>query len=71
MLKSPTRSPSASNAIGPDDHLCTVAWVEALDPERMEQVQSARGFAVPEETKDTIYEIQLVRMPVWLELEWV
>jgi len=58
-----------SVVMGPGDHMYTVAWVETIDPDRMEQVQSARGFAVPEETKDVIYEIQLVRMPVWQELK--
>ena len=51
-----------SVAMGLDGHLYSVAWVETLDPERMEQVQAARGFAVPEETKDIIYAIQLVRL---------
>jgi hypothetical protein len=56
-----------SVAIGPDDHLYSVAWVETIDPARMARVQSARGLAVPEETRDLIYEIQLVRLPTWQE----
>ncbi|NNE35565.1 MAG: hypothetical protein HKN13_10020 [Rhodothermales bacterium] len=53
--------------IGPDDHVYSVAWVETIDPERMELVQAARGLAVPEETEDVIYEIQLVRLPKFQE----
>jgi hypothetical protein len=63
--------------IGPDDRrifftesialdnkgdLYSVAWVETLDPDRMAAVQTARGDALPEETRDVIYEIQLVRI---------
>ncbi len=49
--------------MGPDGRLYAVASVETIDPERMAQVQSARGHAAPEETKDVIFEMQLVRMP--------
>jgi len=38
-------------------------------PAEVIQVQSARGLVVPEETKDIIYEIQLVRMPAWQDFE--
>ncbi len=48
--------------IGPDGRLYTVAWVETLDPTRMAAVQAARGQAAPDETTETIYEIQLVRI---------
>ena len=48
--------------LGADGHLYTVAWVETTDPDRMKVVQAARGLAVPEETADVVYEIQLVRL---------
>jgi hypothetical protein len=48
--------------IAPSGDIYSVAWVETIDPEQMERVQAARGLAVPEETKDAIYEIQLVRL---------
>jgi hypothetical protein len=53
-----------TESIAMDDKgdLYSVAWVETLDPERMEAVQSARGDALPDETRDVIYEIQLVRI---------
>jgi hypothetical protein len=49
---------------GPDGHLYSVGWVETTDPEQMERIQNARGNAVPAETADAIYEIQLVRLPL-------
>ncbi|MFP4283787.1 MAG: hypothetical protein ACLFU2_14290 [Opitutales bacterium] len=49
--------------LGPDGHLYTVAWVETLDPARKAAVQDARGDALPAETREVIYEIQLVRLP--------
>ncbi|MCF3650689.1 hypothetical protein [Synoicihabitans lomoniglobus] len=52
-----------SIALGPDDHLYSVAWVETTDPAKMQQVQTARAFAAPEETQDIIFEIQLIRLP--------
>ncbi len=58
-----------SLAIGPDDHLYTVAWVETIDETLMKRVQSARNAAVPEETDDVIYEIQLVRLPTWQDFD--
>jgi hypothetical protein len=51
-----------SIAIDQRGDLYSVAWVETLDPERMEAVQTARGDALPAETRDVIYEIQLVRL---------
>lgn len=48
--------------IAPNGDLYTVAWVETLDPARMEVVQAARGAAAPDETTETIYEIKLVRI---------
>jgi hypothetical protein len=53
-----------TESIAMDDKgdLYSVAWVETLDPERMNAVQSARGDALPDETRDVIYEIQLVRI---------
>ena len=52
-----------SIALGPDGHLYSVAWVETLDPERMHAIQTSRGDALPAETRDVIYEIQLIRLP--------
>lgn len=52
-----------SLAIGRDGHLYSVAWVETIDPARMQAVQDARGEAMPAETKNAIYEIQLIRLP--------
>jgi hypothetical protein len=49
--------------LGPDGNLYTVASVEVIDPVRMSQIQTARGKAAPDETKDVIFEIQLVRIP--------
>ncbi len=54
-----------SIAIGADDHLYTVAWVESVDPKRMKEIQVARAKAAPEETNEAIYEMQLVRLPTW------
>ncbi len=54
---------SESLELAPDGSMYSVAWVETIDPERMAEVQAARGLAVPEETKDAIYEMQLVRLP--------
>ena len=51
--------------IGADGHLYSLAWVETIDESRMAIVQQARGLAVPEETEDAIYEMQLVRLPRW------
>lgn len=53
-----------TESIAMDDRgdLYSVAWVETLDPQRMEAVQRARGDALPAETRDVIYEIQLIRL---------
>jgi len=55
---------SESIAIGRDDHLYSVAWVEVLDPERRARIAEARKFG-PAETERMIYEIQLIRLPKW------
>ena len=52
-----------SIAIGPDDHLYSVAWVETINPDRMTAIQTTRGNALPDETREIIYEIQLIRLP--------
>jgi hypothetical protein len=49
--------------LGPDGNLYSVASVEAIDSVRMAEIQDARGKAAPDETKDVIFEIQLVRIP--------
>lgn len=51
-----------SLAQSPEGDLYTVAWVETLDPARQARIQSARGAAAPDETPETIYEMQLVRL---------
>lgn len=55
---------SESIAIGPDDHIYTVAWVEVLDPARIKQIQTERRTG-PAETAGATYEIALVRLPEW------
>ncbi len=57
-----------SIAIGPDDHLYTVAWVESIDPEQQETIRAARGAEGPDETDQVIYRIQLVQLPEWQSL---
>ncbi len=56
-----------SIAIGADDRLYTVAWVESTDPKRMTKIQAARANAAPDETDEIIYEMQLVQLPAWQE----
>jgi len=51
--------------IGADGRIYSLAWVETVDEDRMALVQRARGLAVPEETEDAVYEMQLVRLPQW------
>jgi hypothetical protein len=53
-----------SLTVGADGHLYSVAWVEVLDEGRAIQIQQARGDALPAETKDVIYEMQLIRFSV-------
>lgn len=53
-----------SIAIGPDDHIYTVAWVEVTDPARREAVRIARKYG-PAETGAMVYEILLTRLPRW------
>ncbi|MCC6694514.1 MAG: hypothetical protein IT365_02685 [Candidatus Hydrogenedentes bacterium] len=53
-----------SLCIGADDHLYTVAWVEATDPERIKTISEARSFG-PVETARMLYEIMIVRLPKW------
>jgi hypothetical protein len=55
---------SESIAIGKDDRIYTVAWVEATDPARREEIAKARAFG-PAETAQTVYEMLLVRLPKW------
>lgn len=54
-----------SVAIGPDDRIYTVAWVETNDTATMNEIQTARARAAPDETDEVIYEIQLVQLPRW------
>ena len=56
-----------SIAIGPDDHIYTVAWVEGADPQRREFLKSIRVVATAAETEETPYEMMLVRLPKWQE----
>ena len=55
-----------SIAIGLDDHIYTVAWVEVTDPLRRNAIAKARAFG-PAETAQMVYEILLVRLPKWQE----
>lgn len=50
-----------SLAIGPDDHLYTVAWVEVVDPGQARE----DGGTGPEETAAADYQILLTRLPKW------
>ncbi|MCA9449652.1 MAG: hypothetical protein KC931_21205, partial [Candidatus Omnitrophica bacterium] len=54
-----------SIAIGPDDHIYTVAWVEVTDPERKTALLEARKSTGPAETEKMVYEMMLVRLPEW------
>jgi hypothetical protein len=54
-----------SIAIGKDDHIYTVAWIEVADPERKKALTSARTEGSPAETKGMVYEMLLVRLPQW------
>ena len=56
---------SESIAIGADDHIYTVAWVEVTDPERANALNSARIKGAPAETQNIVYEMLLVRLPQW------
>ena len=51
-----------SLALSPTGDLYTVAWVETVDRDRQTMIQAARGEAAPDETAETIYEMQLVRL---------
>lgn len=53
-----------SLCFGPDDRIYTVAWVEATDPARIEEIGKARAFG-PVETERMVYEVMLVRLPRW------
>jgi hypothetical protein len=55
-----------SIAIGPDDHIYSVAWVETTDPARIKTVRAERRSA-PAETERAVYEMQLIRLPRWQE----
>lgn len=55
-----------SLAIGADDRLYSVAWVEVTDPARRAIIAEARAFG-PEETDRMVYEIQLIQLPKWRE----
>ncbi|MBI5091350.1 MAG: hypothetical protein HZB26_02790 [Candidatus Hydrogenedentes bacterium] len=56
-----------SIAIGKDDHIYTVAWVEVTDPARREAISKARTSG-PAETAQLVYEMLLVRLPKWQDL---
>ncbi len=57
-----------SIAIGADDHIYTVAWVEVTDPIRRDEISAARQSG-PAETSQMVYEMLLVRLPRWQEFE--
>ena len=54
-----------SIAIGPDDHIYSVAWVEVTDPKRAKALVDTRTEGAPAETKETVYEMLLIRLPKW------
>lgn len=54
-----------SIAIGVDDHIYSVAWVEVADPERAEALRSKRTDGAPAETQRMVYEMLLIRLPKW------
>ena len=56
-----------SIAIGADDHIYSVAWVEVIDEKRIETLRSARTRGAPAETRRAVYEMLLVRLPKWQE----
>ena len=58
---------SESIAIGADDHVYTVAWVEVTDPGRRAEIAKARAFG-PAETSQMVYEMLLVKLPAWQKL---
>ena len=58
-----------SIAIGADERIYSVAWVEVVDPERVRSLRAARKAGAPAETEETVYEMQLVQLPEWREFE--
>lgn len=54
-----------SIAIGPDDHIYTIAWVEIADLKRREELKDVRKYSTAAETEMTTYEMMLVRLPKW------
>ena len=58
---------SESIAIGKDDHIYTVAWVEVTDTARREAIAKARAFG-PAETAQMVYEMLLVKLPTWQDV---
>ena len=54
-----------SIAIGADDHIYSVAWVEVAKAERAQSLRLARETGAPAETQKTVYEILLIRLPKW------
>ncbi len=54
-----------SIAIGTDDHIYSVAWVEVVDPVRAKSLQQTRADGTPAETKEMVYEMMLIRLPKW------
>jgi len=54
-----------SIAIGPDNHIYVIAWVEVADKEKAKTLRMARTAGAPAETQKAVYEILLVRLPGW------
>ncbi|MFC1677545.1 hypothetical protein ACFL3G_10855 [Planctomycetota bacterium] len=52
-----------SIAIGTDDHIYSVAWVEVTDPAKAKSLEDARADGTPAETKEAVYEMMLIRLP--------
>jgi hypothetical protein len=51
--------------IGADDHLYTVAWVETIDPGRVQKIRAARALGTPKEQQEAVFEMMLVQLPRW------
>ncbi|MHC4556245.1 MAG: hypothetical protein ACYTFW_03035 [Planctomycetota bacterium] len=56
-----------SIAIGSDDHIYSVVWVEVIDPGRLSHAKAARQAGSTGEARKTIYEMMLMRLPKWFE----
>ncbi len=58
---------SESIAIGRDDHIYSVPWIEVTDPGRREILIGARKEGAPAETEKAVYETEILQLPRWQE----